>query len=431
MTPGVTHWSKFVPSIKQKNYLKFRKMGKTSISIECVNSYVRIRLTQHRSSIRKSTGVKCDKVNFDATRTGAWVSPKEPEFDFKNKIIAQKLEHVKESIVALTAKRAVVFKEDVVKEMNRKGDMHEFLGYLNLFRSNLQKYNNRKAYTTVYNHLRAHLQEEYGRTQMDIREIDSTWLGKLELYFNLMGKKPNTINGYIRKVRVVYNSAIREKLIPNDSPFGTSYKLPKLEETIIERLTHDQMKAMLALQLEVGTHTFNARAVFLLQYHLGGSRIEDALRFKVQDFIDVNGDQLERVGFRQNKTGKPKSFKITPAVMSIIKPFIEGQPMDGFVFPYLRGRENQTENQIKINVQKCTARINYQLKHITKMLNINFKVTTHGSRHAAANRLAESGVDVREIQKVMGHSNIQTTIKYLSKVTKEAQDKAVDKLSLE
>ena len=60
-------------------------------------------------------------------------------------------------------------------------------------------------------------------------------------------------------------------------------------------------------------------------------------------------------------------------------------------------------------------------KHV-KELKINKKITPHMFRHSIATLLHERGVDIRNIQALLGHSSIMTTQIYVQ-VSKESQRK--------
>jgi hypothetical protein len=59
-------------------------------------------------------------------------------------------------------------------------------------------------------------------------------------------------------------------------------------------------------------------------------------------------------------------------------------------------------------VDGCLARASRQLK-FSKSLGLKQKVTPHMLRHTAATLLIEGGVDIRFVQRLLGHASISTT----------------------
>ena len=69
-----------------------------------------------------------------------------------------------------------------------------------------------------------------------------------------------------------------------------------------------------------------------------------------------------------------------------------------------------------------------RLKRIATHAKVD-KVTLHKFRHTYATRLLEEGADIVTVQHLLGHSDIDTTRRYLSP-SDELQRRAVNRLSL-
>lgn len=71
----------------------------------------------------------------------------------------------------------------------------------------------------------------------------------------------------------------------------------------------------------------------------------------------------------------------------------------------------QDKNKIK-NAPLTTVTINQVVKDIKTNANLKAKCTPHVLRHTYATDLLKHGADVTNIQKLLGHANIATTMIY-------------------
>jgi len=69
-----------------------------------------------------------------------------------------------------------------------------------------------------------------------------------------------------------------------------------------------------------------------------------------------------------------------------------------------------------------------EIKALAKKLKLGDDITIHALRHTFASHLVMKGVDLATVKKLMGHSDIDTTMIY-SHLTEKHVDEAVDKLS--
>ena len=91
----------------------------------------------------------------------------------------------------------------------------------------------------------------------------------------------------------------------------------------------------------------------------------------------------------------------------------QSKPTDEFVFYNMRSKP-----KIPNNLQEFLAYIRTKL---TKMYGDDFpKVTPHTFRHSFCTDMIMSGLDVKSVQYLMGHSTAQVTLDIYSHATKES-----------
>ena len=173
----------------------------------------------------------------------------------------------------------------------------------------------------------------------------------------------------------------------------TPPKIPKKLPTVLSK---EEVKKL----IEVTTHE-KSRLIIKLLYATG-LRLSECLNLKIED-LELN----EKMGWvRSGKGAKDRLFTLPDILINDIQRYTR---INGITSGHLfRGRKGSMTPR---NVQKI-------FNYAGKKAGLNKRVTPHKLRHSYATHLLEAGTDIRVIQELLGHSNLQTTQIY-TRVSKE------------
>lgn len=165
-------------------------------------------------------------------------------------------------------------------------------------------------------------------------------------------------------------------------------KTPKATKRLPVILSRDEIKNLLD-----NTKNIKHRLLIELLYSTG-LRLSECINLQYSN-LDLN----DGIGWvRQGKGAKDRIFIISELFRKDLLDYME--KMD----------ENGKGYIFSVNGRKMSPR---GLQHAIKMsalrAGIDKKVHVHTLRHSFATHLLENGVDIRKIQKLLGHSNLQTT----------------------
>lgn len=213
----------------------------------------------------------------------------------------------------------------------------------------------------------------------------------------------NSINRCLVFLKSVYEWAQKEEGLSGINPFDTIKVKPKDGEVI--RLIDKQLEAI--ENVKVSAKNQPIKDEFLLQYFLGGLRISDMITMLVDQ---VQGDM---VIFTDIKTGRLQGHPIIPQAKLILDKYLKGKESGDYILPFMKYKKGHPrfDNQ----VDRESHKINEGLKEIVKAAGIKTKVTSHVARHSFAEQLRKSNVHISDIQSLLGHSDIQMTVRYMNK----------------
>ncbi|VAW46550.1 Integron integrase IntIPac [hydrothermal vent metagenome] len=211
---------------------------------------------------------------------------------------------------------------------------------------------------------------------------------------------PSTQNQAFNALVFLYSKVLNTPLK------GVSASRSRKEPRIPVVLTKEEVAEVLTLV--EGT----AGLIIKLLY-AGGLRISEAVRLRVQD-IDF--------GFKQItvRDGKGKKDRVTPLANNLVAPLrlqlekvalIHQKDLEmGFGSVYL-----------PYALAKKYPNADKAIKRAVKQCGIVKKVSAHTFRHSFATHLLQTGTDIRTIQALLGHSDLQTTMIYTHVLNQGAQ----------
>lgn len=221
---------------------------------------------------------------------------------------------------------------------------------------------------------------------------------------------PSTLN-------VAYNGLkfFFRKTCPRDWPTLKKLKIQK-ELKLPTVLSIDETHILLKLIEKPAMLCF-----FCVVYALG-LRLQEALNLQVSD-IDSN---RMLVHIHRGKGAKDRLVPLPQATLEHLRAFYKTHRNPDWIFP-AEGRNHSmastaTKPMSESSVQLCIKKLVDQLGWGKR------GVSTHTLRHCYATHLLEAGVNLRLIQKYLGHAHLTTTMIYLH-VTTVGEEAAIAKIN--
>jgi site-specific recombinase XerD len=150
------------------------------------------------------------------------------------------------------------------------------------------------------------------------------------------------------------------------------------------------------LQLFAAIPKVNHRIMLMTAYS-AGLRVSEVAQLRVDD-IDC-GQMLIRV--RQGKGQKDRFVMLSATLLEVLGGYAKlAQPSD-WLFPGERAGHYISPRTL-----------NRVCQDAAKAAGIQKWITMHTLRHSFATHLLESGIDIRTIQKLLGHAKLETTSRY-------------------
>jgi integrase/recombinase XerD len=205
---------------------------------------------------------------------------------------------------------------------------------------------------------------------------------------------PSTVRVYLAALTFLYRYVLRMPGVVDDLPY------PRVPHRLPDVLSREEVAQLLA-----SVRSLKFRTILTTAY-AAGLRISEALRLRVTD-ID---SQRMVLHIRGAKQAKDRLVLLSPQLLAMLRHYwVEAKAHGLLLFPGGLGRP------VHIDVIRRAFRATVNEVGFRK------RVTLHSLRHGFATHLLEAGTDIRVIQALLGHANLQTTAHYTRVSTRNFQ----------
>ena len=238
--------------------------------------------------------------------------------------------------------------------------------------------------------------EERGVTDVaDIKEAD------LQEYIDSLkanGMSPATISRNIASAKALFIYLVKKKIV-SENP-ASALKSPKISKKMPKILSQDEMERLLSSPREDNPKGLRDKAMMELLYSTG---------MRVSELVNLRLDDIDMEESRVSCTdpGKERNLKFNERTKTALSGYLEHSRdtmiRDGdvdFLFTNCSGESMSRQGFWKL------------IKYYAVRADIDADITPHTLRHTFAAHLVEQGADLRDVQRIMGHSDIATTQMY-------------------
>ena len=253
--------------------------------------------------------------------------------------------------------------------------------------------NTLKGYNTSEKHLTGYLQYEYGKTDIEISQLNHAFITGFEFYL----KAECEISGvsaakYIKHLKKIVNHCIANNWL-KQNPFINFKSSAKAKERTF--LTQKELDAITSKKFVVERLT-TVRDVFVFCCYTGLSYADVKKLRRNEIGIGMDGDQW--IFTSRQKTDTSSRIPLLPVALEILNRY-QDHP--------------QCESQGLLLPVLSNQKMNAYLKEIADVSDIYKHLTFHLARHTFATTVTLSNnVPIETVSKMLGHTSIKTTQHY-------------------
>lgn len=389
---------------------------------------VRLRVS-HRGTRRfLSLGIKVLASKWDGGREQ--VRRSHPNRQEINARLSQVKGEAQAAITHLATKNHVLTADLIRGEIEQRlsGEKQaeiDFIGFAQRYVDDFkrrEKIGSYKAYRAVLEKFK----EFWGRERCPFSAITVELMREFRTFcYEVRENNANTVGKALRYMRTFYRQAQIQGYISREEYIWDEIDIDS-EPVQKEMLSDAEMAKIEALweegAYERGTVSHVMLAAFLAQYYGGGMRFGDVATLRWEHVQDG------RLRYKMRKNAKGPGIPIGEKLRGVLDAFREREGRYERVFPLLDAYEIESEADLHDAIVRQNALANKYLKKIAARAEVKTSVSTHLARNMAAWKLYQRTGDIYKVMKMLEHSSVEQTRKYLKGFYDESLDEDIKAL---
>jgi integrase/recombinase XerD len=238
-----------------------------------------------------------------------------------------------------------------------------------------------------------------GKNLENIQQSSKATISTYMTYQNTQGRAVTTISRSLASIRAFYRFLISHDFMTGNPTIGL--ESPKVEKKIPQVLSVEEVEILLSQPKKMGLKGVRDKAMLELLYSTG---------IRVSELIALNISSLDL----QNSTltcshnNRERKIPFGRRCIERMKEYLE------MVRPFMLHDKNEQALFVNTNGNRLTRQGFWKIvKYYTSKANIQKDITPHTLRHSFAAHLVQRGKNLKDIQMILGHSDISSTQVYL------------------
>ena len=254
--------------------------------------------------------------------------------------------------------------------------------------------------------------------RQNLKDINKDVVRDFRIYLTKISDgKGGTLSRKTQGYHVIALRSYLKWLIKNDYEVMAPEKidLPKTDERQIKFLTGEQVDRLLNAPSQSTIIGKRDKAILEVLYSTG-LRVSELVKLD-KDKIDLDRREFGIVG----KGGKARVVFLSARAAEWVKKYVN-ERKDRFKPLFIRHKGKMDPSTPDEKMRLSPRSVQRMIKKYSRKMKLPIDATPHVLRHSFATDLLMAGADIRSVQEMLGHKNIQTTQVYTHVTHKHLRD---------